>query len=147
MSSRLKPAARMKARGAEPRRFKRTAATMSAMESGAQRRHVVVLGGGIQGASAAYFLSKRDAKVTVVELESVGSAASGKVSCSRPRQQNILSTKTASSAILTSRSAPQKLCIPPCILCILSSLGWRFFGGRVGLGSHHSAAQGVLSDA
>ena len=58
---------------------------MSAMESkprGAQRRHVVVLGGGIQGASAAYFLSKRDAKVTVVELESVGSAASGKVRCS-----------------------------------------------------------------
>jgi len=103
----------MKARGSKPRRFKRTAATMYAMESGAQRRHVVVLGGGIQGASAAYFLSKRDAKVTVVELESVGSAASGKVSCSRPRQQNILSTKAASSD-LTSRSASQN-----CVYCPL----------------------------
>ena len=107
----------MKATGSKPRRFKRTAVTMSAMESKprAQRRHVVVLGGGIQGASAAYFLSKRDAKVTVIELESVGSAASGKVS-SRPRQQNLLSTKTASSAILTSRSAPN------CVYCVYCPL-------------------------
>lgn len=114
----------MKARGlAKPRRFKRTAATMSAMDSKprAQRRHVVVLGGGIQGASAAYFLSKRDAKVTVVELESVGSAASGKVSCSRPRQQNILSTKAASSEILTSRSAPQN-CVYYRVYCVYCPL-------------------------
>ncbi len=43
-----------------------------------QQRRVVVLGGGIQGASAAYHLGKAGAKVTLVELESVGSAASGK---------------------------------------------------------------------
>ena len=43
-----------------------------------QQRHVVVLGGGIQGASAAYHLGKRGCKVSIVELEQVGSAASGK---------------------------------------------------------------------
>ena len=46
--------------------------------SAEQQRRVVVLGGGIQGASAAYHLGKKGAKVTLVELESVGSAASGK---------------------------------------------------------------------
>ena len=40
--------------------------------------HVVVCGGGIIGASTAYFLSQRGAQVTVVECNDVACAASGK---------------------------------------------------------------------
>ncbi|QDZ25895.1 FAD-dependent oxidoreductase [Chloropicon primus] len=43
-----------------------------------RQRHVVILGGGIQGTSAAYQLAKRGCGCTIVELEGIGSAASGK---------------------------------------------------------------------
>lgn len=66
----------MAARRRGPRRQGRGAAA-GAAGAGAGR-HCVVVGGGLQGAAAAYFLAKRGAQVTVVELEQYGSAASGK---------------------------------------------------------------------
>ena len=54
------------------------ATTRATARMAASDRHVVVLGGGIQGASSAFHLAKRGAKVTIVEVEAVGSAASGK---------------------------------------------------------------------
>jgi glycine/D-amino acid oxidase-like deaminating enzyme len=39
---------------------------------------IVVVGGGIHGASIAYYLSKRGVCCTVIECVSIGSAASGK---------------------------------------------------------------------
>jgi glycine/D-amino acid oxidase-like deaminating enzyme len=42
------------------------------------RRHVVVCGAGVIGAAVAYFLSRRDVRVTVVERTGVACAASGK---------------------------------------------------------------------
>lgn len=39
---------------------------------------IVVVGGGIHGASIAYYLSKRGVCCTVIESVNVGSAASGK---------------------------------------------------------------------
>ena len=60
------------------RKAARVATRMSSSKVAAESKHVVVLGGGIQGASAAYHIAKRGAKVTLVELEGVGSAASGK---------------------------------------------------------------------
>mmetsp|Transcript_16808 Transcript_16808/g.26225 ORF Transcript_16808/g.26225 Transcript_16808/m.26225 type:complete len:439 (+) Transcript_16808:64-1380(+) len=47
-------------------------------------KHIVVVGGGVQGSSVAYFLSKHkhnksdDVKVTILESQSIASAASGK---------------------------------------------------------------------
>ena len=55
----------------------RVAAAAATTTKGSQR-HVCILGGGIQGASAAYHLTKRGCRVTMVELEKVASAASGK---------------------------------------------------------------------
>src|SRR5690349_24708068 len=40
--------------------------------------HVVICGGGVIGACTAYFLSRRDIDVTVVERAGVAAAASGK---------------------------------------------------------------------
>jgi glycine/D-amino acid oxidase-like deaminating enzyme len=44
------------------------------------RRNVVILGGGIIGASIAYYLSKRGVASTIVERSAVASAASGEIS-------------------------------------------------------------------
>eukprot|EP00291_Cryptomonas_curvata_P004534 CAMPEP_0172187784 /NCGR_PEP_ID=MMETSP1050-20130122/21541_1 /TAXON_ID=233186 /ORGANISM="Cryptomonas curvata, Strain CCAP979/52" /LENGTH=136 /DNA_ID=CAMNT_0012862167 /DNA_START=179 /DNA_END=586 /DNA_ORIENTATION=- len=47
-------------------------------ESGTHPKNVVILGGGIIGASIAYHLSKRGVQPLVVERSKVGAAASGK---------------------------------------------------------------------
>src|SRR3954454_17884195 len=44
-----------------------------------RRMKVVVCGGGVIGASTAYFLSRRGAEVTIVERTGVACASSGKV--------------------------------------------------------------------
>ena len=41
-------------------------------------KNVVIVGGGIHGASIAYYLSKRSVPCTVIESVGVASAASGK---------------------------------------------------------------------
>ena len=43
---------------------------------GSQDRHTVVVGGGVIGVCSAYFLAKRGAKVTVIERDQIGRAAS-----------------------------------------------------------------------
>jgi FAD dependent oxidoreductase len=45
-------------------------------------RNVVILGGGIIGASTAYYLSKLGVASTIIERSSVASAASGELDCS-----------------------------------------------------------------
>ena len=50
----------------------------------AKCRNVVILGGGIIGASTAYYLSKRGVASTIIERSSVASAASGELSRSSP---------------------------------------------------------------
>jgi D-amino-acid dehydrogenase len=39
-------------------------------------RHIIVVGGGVIGVCCAYFLAKRGARVTVLERDQVGKAAS-----------------------------------------------------------------------
>jgi len=54
--------------------FKISAGATRSMSSS----RTVILGGGIHGASTAYYLSKKGIKTTIVEQSYVGSAASGK---------------------------------------------------------------------
>ena len=54
----------------------RAAARRAAVPAG--ERHVVVLGGGVVGCSAAYQLARRGARVTLVEREEVAASSSGK---------------------------------------------------------------------
>jgi glycine/D-amino acid oxidase-like deaminating enzyme len=42
------------------------------------KRHVLICGGGVIGASIAYFLSRRGIKATVIERTAIACAASGK---------------------------------------------------------------------
>ena len=48
------------------------------MMAATSRRHIVVVGGGIQGTSVAYHLAERGAQVTILEAKAPASAASGK---------------------------------------------------------------------
>jgi heterodisulfide reductase subunit A-like polyferredoxin len=60
---------------------KRRCSIISATRYGdAKCRNVVILGGGIIGASTAYYLSKRGVACTIIERSSVASAASGDLS-------------------------------------------------------------------
>src|SRR5215831_9082615 len=45
---------------------------------GSSRMHVLICGGGVIGASLAYFLSRRGVKTTVIESTGLACAASGK---------------------------------------------------------------------
>ena len=75
---------RARARAGDRRRGARARARASGGGAGPRRaggargKHVVVVGGGIHGCSAAYHLAKRGARVTLLEREdSVAPAASG----------------------------------------------------------------------
>jgi D-amino-acid dehydrogenase len=50
--------------------------TANAPLTGSQDRHTVVVGGGVIGGCCAYFLAKRGARVTVLERDQIGRAAS-----------------------------------------------------------------------
>src|SRR3954454_6004772 len=48
------------------------------LRNGAMKRHVLICGGGVIGASIAYFLSRRGIKATVIDRTGIACAASGK---------------------------------------------------------------------
>ena len=48
------------------------------LRNGAMKRHVLICGGGVIGASIAYFLSLRGIRATVIERTGIACAASGK---------------------------------------------------------------------
>src|SRR4051794_39203895 len=48
------------------------------LRNGAMKRHVLICGGGVIGASIAYFLSRRGIRATVIERTAIACAASGK---------------------------------------------------------------------
>src|SRR5690606_10218169 len=56
----------------------RRGALLSRLADGSGRMRVAICGGGVIGASTAYFLSRRGAEVIVIESTGVACAASGK---------------------------------------------------------------------